>query len=45
MQKNYFIQKNELLNPDQDVIHFLLNYSKSFKVLKTSKISFEIFVN
>lgn len=38
MEKLYTQElQNEQLNPKQDTISFLLNYSKSFKVDKTKK--------
>ena len=46
MAKNYIkTKKNNILNPKQKTISFLLSYSKSITELKTSKSSFRIHLN
>lgn len=45
MQENYSTQKKELLTPNPQVINFILNYSKGYKVLKTKSKTYEFFIN
>ena len=40
MEKNYFFQEKISLEPKRKTINFILNYSKSIKVQKTSLVKF-----
>ena len=46
MAKSYSQEfKNKSLNPKKTTVSFLLNYSKSFTEIKTSKSRFRIHLN
>ena len=45
MEKNYFFQEEITLEPKRKTINFILNYSKSIKVLKTNLDTFIIDLN
>tara|TARA_B100000579_G_scaffold437267_1_gene465929 strand:- start:508 stop:645 length:138 start_codon:yes stop_codon:yes gene_type:complete len=45
MEKNYFFQEEISLEPKRKTINFILNYSKSIKVLKSKKESYIIDLN
>ena len=36
---------SEQLNPSKKTIRFLIDYSKSFKIIKLRKINYETFLN
>ena len=44
MEKNYFFQEKTTLEPKRKTINFILNYSKSINIQKTSlgKFIFEL---
>jgi hypothetical protein len=47
MTKNYFSKKkpNDILEPTAKTIHFLLSYSKSLKIIKTTAFPVEFLQN
>jgi|TARA_X000001036_G_scaffold156682_1_gene148830 hypothetical protein len=45
MEKNYFFQEEISLEPKRKTINFILNYSKSIKVLKSKTESYIIDLN
>ena len=38
-------QKNENLNPKEETVNFLLNYSKALSVINCNKMKFEALLN
>lgn len=45
MQENYTKSKHDALLPNKKVVNFILDYSKSFRVLKSKNTHFEVFIN
>tara|TARA_B100001113_G_scaffold55641_1_gene41425 strand:+ start:7160 stop:7297 length:138 start_codon:yes stop_codon:yes gene_type:complete len=45
MEKNYFFQEEISLEPKRKTINFILNYSKSIKVLNSKTDSYIIDLN
>ena len=38
-------QKNDNLNPKDETVHFLLNYSKALSVVGSNEMKFELLLN
>jgi len=45
MQEHYSKEKQAFLNPNPEIVRFLISYSKGFKVLSSKSKTFEVFIN